>query len=100
MAYDYHGVWDAFVGHNAPLYEGPDDTTDLQKQLNIDASIQYWLAQGAPKEKLILGMPLYGRSFTLANPADYKPGALHNGPGMAGPFTNTPGMLGYNEVSN
>jgi chitinase len=65
--------------------------------LNVDASIKYWLANGAPKKKLILGMPLYGRSFSLANPADYKPGAQHQGPGMPGPFTNTPGMLGYNE---
>jgi chitinase len=94
---DYHGDWDAQVGHHAPLYQGPADQTDEQKKLNIDASIKYWLASGAPKEKLILGIPLYGRSFSLANPADYKPGAQHRGPGLAGPFTATPGTLGYNE---
>ena len=34
MAYDYHGKWDGFTGHNAPLYPRDDETLD-QKVLNV-----------------------------------------------------------------
>lgn len=46
MAYDLHGPWDMRIGINAPLYEGLSDVTPLQKQLNVNASIHYWLREG------------------------------------------------------
>lgn len=97
MTYDMHGAWDNYCGLNAPLYEGPADVTETQKQLNVNASIQYWLSQGAPREKIIMGIPLYGRSFTLANPANNYIGAAVSGPGLAGQYSREPGVLGYNE---
>ena len=27
--------------------------------------MNYWVESGAPKKKLVMGMPLYGQSFTL-----------------------------------
>lgn len=97
MTYDMHGAWDNYCGLNAPLFRGPADVTDIQKQLNVNSSIHYWLSQGAPKEKLIMGIPLYGRSFTLANAQENYVGAPANGPGTAGPYSREPGVLGYNE---
>lgn len=97
MTYDMHGAWDDYCGLNAPLYAGPADVTIIQKQLNVNASIHYWLSQGAPKDKLIMGVPLYGRSFTLANAANDYVGASVNGPGIAGPYSREPGVMGYNE---
>lgn len=97
MTYDMHGAWDDYCGLNAPLYEGPSDVTDIQKQQNANASISYWLSHGAPKEKLVMGIPLYGRSFTLANAAEDFIGASVNGPGTAGPYSREPGVMGYNE---
>ncbi len=38
--------------------------------------MNYWHELGAPKEKLILGVPFYGRSFTLTSPNQNKPGAV------------------------
>lgn len=35
MAYDYHGAFEDFVGHYAPLYPSSLDVTDLQKTLNV-----------------------------------------------------------------
>lgn len=97
MTYDMHGAWENTTGINAPLYAGPADLSSTQKQLNVNASIHYWLSQGAPKEKLILGIPLYGRSFTLANTNSADIGAPTNGPGIAGEYSREPGVLGYNE---
>lgn len=98
MAYDLHGPWDATVGINAPLYAGRNDTTKRDLQLNVDACINYWLAAGAPPEKLLLGVPFYGRTFTLASAEDHMPGAAHVGRGIAGPYSREPGVLGYNEL--
>jgi chitinase len=99
MTYDFHGYWVPKLGLNAPLYAGPADQSVIEKQLNIDASVNYWLKNGAPKEKLVLGMPLYGRTFVMANSNDNKPGAASKGPGEAGPYTREAGVMGYNEVS-
>ncbi|KAG8041477.1 hypothetical protein G9C98_002770, partial [Cotesia typhae] len=63
-----------------------------------EAAVKYWLSKGAPKEKLILGVPTYGRAFTLSDPSDNGIGAASSGPGTAGPYTWEAGMLGYNEI--
>uniref|UniRef100_T1P9P3 chitinase n=1 Tax=Musca domestica TaxID=7370 RepID=T1P9P3_MUSDO len=97
MAYDLHGPWESVVGINAPLYAGPQDTTDHSKQMNVDAIVKYWLSKGATREKFILGVPFYGRSFTLENPNDNKVGAPHIGRGLAGQYSVEPGVIGFNE---
>ncbi|KAL5291962.1 CHIA.2 family protein [Megaselia abdita] len=90
MTYDLHGSWDGRTGENAPLYDSGD--------LSVNAAVNYWLQQGAPAEKLVLGLGFYGRSFTLANSGSHGLGAPTTGPGAAGPFTGEPGLLGYNEI--
>nr|ARA90555.1 chitinase-like protein [Chrysomya megacephala] len=98
MAYDLHGPWDPVVGINAPLYAGPLDTTERAKQFNFDAIAKYWINQGAPREKLVMGVPFYGRSFTLADPNNHAVGAPHIGRGLAGQYSVEPGVIGYNEL--
>ncbi|XP_027976053.1 chitotriosidase-1 isoform X3 [Eumetopias jubatus] len=63
-----------------------------------DSAVQLWLQRGTPANKLILGMPTYGRSFTLASPSDTGVGAPATGPGTPGPFTKQGGLLAYYEV--
>ena len=43
-------------------------------------------------------MPLYGRSFTLANVENTGIGAPFSNLGKAGPYTQQAGSLGYNEI--
>ncbi|XP_020296290.1 chitinase-3-like protein 1 isoform X1 [Pseudomyrmex gracilis] len=97
MSYDFHGAWEKETGHNAPLYARKSETGHDLK-LNVDAAVHYWLESGCPPEKLILGVPFYGRTFTLADKNQNSLGAPSAGPGVAGPYTREGGMLGYNEI--
>jgi chitinase len=64
-----------------------------------DFGIAIWLKSGAPAHKLVLGIPLFARSFLLAR-ADQND--LHSptiGNGTEGPFTRSAGFLSYFEVN-
>lgn len=99
MTYDLHGPWESVTGINGAMYAGPADVSATQKQNNVDACVKYWLSAGAPASKLIVGIPTYGKSFTLSNQGNHGVGASSNGGGQAGPFTRESGTLGYNEVT-
>lgn len=62
-------------------------------------ALNYWKDNGAPAEKLLIGFPTYGQTFTLRNPSDHTVGAPISGPGPAGKYTQQAGSLGYFEVS-
>nr|CAH7738372.1 unnamed protein product [Callosobruchus chinensis] len=100
MSYDYHGPWDVnkVTGHHSGLYPSAVDTTEAAKQLNVDASIRGWIQRGADPQKINLGVPFYGRSFTLSNPSNPALGAPISGPGKPGPYNKGSGSLGYDEI--
>lgn len=95
MSYDFHGAFDAHTGHNAPLYAREDDD-DLT--FNVAFGMNFWLDNGVPPEKLIMGLPLYGRSFELADAS--KHGVMESivGPGQNGTLSNEAGVLYYREI--
>ncbi|XP_046534129.1 chitotriosidase-1 isoform X2 [Equus quagga] len=97
MAYDFHGSWERTTGHNSPLYRRQGES-GAAAELNVDFAVQHWLQKGTPANKLILGMPTYGRSFSLASSSDTGVGAPVTGPGTPGPFTREGGLLAYYEV--
>lgn len=45
-----------------------------------------------------MGVPFYGRSFTLADARNTTPGSLAAGGGETGPFSREPGFLAYFEI--
>ncbi|KAG5337146.1 CH3L1 protein, partial [Acromyrmex heyeri] len=93
MTYDLHGTWDGVTGHHAGLYSPTSGD-----KLTVHAAVLYWLNQGCPPEKLILGVPFYGRAFTLSNSKNNGIGAPASGPSLSGPYTQEGGYLGYNEI--
>lgn len=97
MAYDFHGKWENTMGHNAPLF-APSSDSEWRKQLSVDHASNLWVRLGAPKEKLIIGMPTYGRSFTMTNTARYLVNDPASGGGQAGVYTREAGFLAYYEV--
>lgn len=64
-----------------------------------DHTIEHYLEAGAEREKLVLGIPTYGRSFTLFNPESNAIGAPADGPGEQGDATREKGYLAYYEVN-
>ncbi|XP_072946384.1 chitinase-3-like protein 1 [Epargyreus clarus] len=98
MTYDMYGSWDPVTGHNAPLHKGEgDEHAPAESLYTVDYALKYWLDEGCPPEKLVLGVPLYGRSFTLRNANVNGVRAPAGGEGIAGPYTATRGFIGYNE---
>jgi len=55
MAYDYAGSWGTVAGHQANVYGGAANTA---------SAVEYYSQKGGiPLSKIVIGIPLYGRSF-------------------------------------
>lgn len=62
--------------------------------------MNYWAQKGADKKKLVMGMPMYGQTYTLSSPsAGTGMGIPAIGGGTQGPFTRQSGFSAYYEVS-
>ncbi|XP_053406596.1 probable chitinase 10 [Mercenaria mercenaria] len=97
MSYDLNGAWNDYTGFNSPLYARSSENGD-QKTLNVDWAAKYWVQQGTPKEKLIIGLATYGRHFRLSNPSNFQVGAPAADGGTAGLYTREKGFLAYYEI--
>ena len=99
MAYDFHGKWEKQAGHNAPLFP-PSSDSEWRKQLSVSFAAKMWTRLGTPKEKLVIGMPTYGRSFTLSDASQYIVNSPAKDGGKAGEYTREAGFLSYYEVNS
>ena len=48
------GSWDHVAGHQANVFGGP---------ISASQAIQWYISQGVSRDKIVMGIPLYGRSF-------------------------------------
>jgi chitinase len=90
MAFDYHGSWDTLTDFNSPFAFDPREPAvgggAIQWTWNTAGSIAYFLANGVPRDKLVVGMPFYGKEYVGVGPT-------HDGlfqPHAAAPSNDSP----------
>uniref|UniRef100_A0A4Y0BJA3 Uncharacterized protein n=1 Tax=Anopheles funestus TaxID=62324 RepID=A0A4Y0BJA3_ANOFN len=99
LSYDYHSAYEPAVNHHSPLFSLEEASEyNFDSELNIDYSVKFYLKAGADRDKLVLGIPTYGRSYTLYNPDATDIGAPADGPGEQGDATREKGYLAYYEI--
>ena len=62
QGYDFHGAWEPRANHQSNLFNTPGDPSPVR--FSVDTAIQAYLAGGAPADKLVVGVPFYGRGWT------------------------------------
>ncbi|CAG8517824.1 8556_t:CDS:2 [Diversispora eburnea] len=82
MAYDFSGSWSEITGHQSNLYDF------LGIPLSVNKAVTDYLKSRVPKNKIVIGIPMYGRAFENTEGI----GAKFNGIG-SGSFE--PGIYDY-----
>lgn len=101
LAYAYHTPSNSTVtGINAPLNQDFDPNSPLFILKSIDTCID----SGVPKEKIVLGIPLFGYNYNNVaglNKENYLPGKPFIGSTFFGQsVTSSSGLVPYHEIAN
>uniref|UniRef100_A0ABD2W725 GH18 domain-containing protein n=1 Tax=Trichogramma kaykai TaxID=54128 RepID=A0ABD2W725_9HYME len=80
----------------APIYDSYGRVPDE----NIDYQSKYWLNNGMPGTKVVIGIPTFARTWKLTAESEAAgvPPVTAEGPGVEGPHTKIPGIMSYAEV--
>ncbi|RYR68103.1 hypothetical protein Ahy_A03g014573 [Arachis hypogaea] len=61
MSYDLHGAWNNDTGAPAALF-------DPKGNVNVVYGLRSWVRAGICPKKVVMGLPLYGKKWTLLDP--------------------------------
>lgn len=65
MTYDMAGEWTDYAGHHAPMFASSRQPGSPR---SVELSIKYLLDRGFPAHRIALGLPLYGKGFSVSEP--------------------------------
>jgi chitinase len=103
MTYDFHGSWEAKTGHNTQMYEDKNDTSSdappafIKSKYNCDTAIQAYIKAGIPREKIIMGMALYGHGWQGVTSTEQN-GFSQNASNVPPMGTWEPGSYDYDDL--
>jgi chitinase len=90
MAYDLHGSWEA---SDLGAFVRPQSSIiDIENDL-----LPVWF-DGLNASKINLGVPYYGRGYTLSNSSCTDVGCPYSGTSLPGACTESPGVLSLREI--
>jgi len=78
MTYDMGTAFSSVSTFNAPLREVANDPLppELRRANNVEGAVDFYLQHGVPADKIVLGVPFYGRGFRVkdaTNDGLYQP---------------------------
>jgi len=92
MCYDYHGSWDiSATGAHAALY-------DPSSNISTSFGIGSWLHSGVTPDNIVMGMPLYGRSWILKSLEETGIGAPAVAAGPKQNLSSETGVMFFSEI--
>ncbi len=62
QGYDLRGSWETRTGHHANLFTDRRDPNP--ERYSVDRTVRDYLSRGAPRHKLVIGVPAYGQGWT------------------------------------
>lgn len=105
MAYDFHGTWENGVtDFQSNLYADPA-SPNIKAGGNlatytVDAGVKTLIAAGAPANKLVMGVPFYGRGWKNVPAGAGGDGLYQSAAGGAAPGTWEAGFNDYKVLKN
>jgi len=99
MTYDMHGVWDKYTDFNSPLYA--NNSSPNYVKWSINSAVKSWINAGFPKEKIVMGVPFFGKQYNMVNLSanglyqTYKGGSSISYADIVSKYLNKPGVIKY-----
>ncbi|MEV4615340.1 glycosyl hydrolase family 18 protein [Kitasatospora sp. NPDC049258] len=98
QGYDYHGGWETVTNQQSAIKLPAGDPSPANQRFSSEIAINAYLSGGAPRSKLTLGIPFYGRGWTGV-PRGTTNGLFQTGTGP-GPGTYEPGYEDYHKLKD
>jgi chitinase len=96
QGYDLHGTWETATNHQSSLYAPPGDPSP--EKFSVDLAVRTYLRAGAPRHKVLLGVPFYGHGWTGVSAGPHQDGLFQASTGAA-PSAFDPGTEDYKRLA-
>ncbi|KAF9183494.1 hypothetical protein BGZ51_003997 [Haplosporangium sp. Z 767] len=100
MAYDLYGAYESsgVVNIHTTLIQMP---TERHSGHSVQGAVELYIDRGVPRQKVVLGLALYGKTFILTDTQQVLPGrAKFSSGGDPTSCIETRGDIAYNEIAS